>query len=71
MDDTLSGGHSFKEAVKEQQQLIKLCKVGDFSFHNEALFVFPSDICSQKDSLHSYFDLLGLHWSVKWTLFFF
>ena len=52
MDDTLSGGHSLEEAVKKQQQLIELCKVGGFSLHkwkanNKALLNFPSDICSR------------------------
>ena len=33
LDDTLSGGHSLKEALEKQQDLIKICKVGSFSLH--------------------------------------
>ena len=68
MDDTLSGGHSFSEALEKQKYLIDICKYGRFQLHewmanNEALLDFPDDIKTGVNASNSYFSLLGLSWN--------
>ena len=74
MDDTLSGGHTLEEALSKQIDLIKICKVGGFTLHkwkanHESLLNFPESICAKINSSNSYFDLLGLNWSVDGDYF--
>ena len=71
MDDTLSGGYSFPEALEKQQQLVtNICKCGGFELHkwisnNDALLNFPEDLKAGVNASISYFSLLGLNWNPK------
>ena len=68
MDDSLSGGHSFEEALKKRDEFIKICKSGGFQLHKwlaNDIRLFESVSSKLKSSEHDFNEphsVLGLSW---------